>query len=350
MNNLGLRLKQARKARGLSLRALAGLVNLSHAAIKKYEDGTTYPSSNMQQKIANALNVSMDFFTRPVKVATNNVRFRKQVKGKSEEALTFEVLHLIERRLELENVYPVSPVPRFAIPTHLPLKINNYGVIESITEQLRSHWKLGLAPIHSLIDTLERQGIRILLIEHDDVHFEGLSTIINHQPLLVASSCWPGDQQRFFMARELGYTLLVNRLATHLDEELACNRFAGAFLFPREAVFQAFRKERQSIEWQELHLFKEQFQLSMRAICDRLKELGVIQNTLHESLTFRFRQKGWHRREPGLAIPPEKAHTFNHLLFQALGEEYLAESEAVELLACTLTQLKALRQMHDSPE
>ncbi len=39
MSNLGVRLQQARKAAGLSLRALADRINLSHAAIKKYEDG-----------------------------------------------------------------------------------------------------------------------------------------------------------------------------------------------------------------------------------------------------------------------------------------------------------------------
>ncbi len=178
--------------------------------------------------------------------------------------------------------------------------------------------------------------------------FDGLSTIIYNQPIIVISAKWPGDRQRFNLAHELGHYVLNNRLSSKIDEEQACNRFAGAFLFPREAVFQSIGKERKAIEWQELILLKEQFQLSMGAICHRLKDLGVIQESYYQSLMIRFRQKGWHRKEPGLEIPPEKAHTFTQMLFHALGEEYIGESKAAELLSCSITQLKALRQVQNS--
>src|SRR5271166_4789772 len=98
-NNLGTRIQQARKASGLSLRALADLLGLSHAAIKKYEDGDVYPSSDMLIKLAQALKVRVDFFFRPIKVSLENVKFRKrkQLSGKSEEAIKFEVISQIER-------------------------------------------------------------------------------------------------------------------------------------------------------------------------------------------------------------------------------------------------------------
>ena len=65
MSDLGIRLKQARKAAGLSLRALADIVNLSHAAIKKYEDAAVRPSSEMLTSLAKAVKVPVDFFFRP---------------------------------------------------------------------------------------------------------------------------------------------------------------------------------------------------------------------------------------------------------------------------------------------
>ena len=61
-----------------------------------------------------------------------------------------------------------------------------------------------------------------------------------------------------------------------------------------------------------------------------------------------FRQKGWHRKEPGIEIFPEKAYIFNQMLFHAFGEEYIGESKAAELLSCSLSQLKALRRMQNS--
>lgn len=350
MNNLGIRLQQARKAAGLSLRSLAELVHLSHAAIKKYEDGDVYPSSDMLIKLARVLKIRVDFFFRPIKVSLDNVKFRKRTKlnGKIEEAIKFEVIGQIERRLELENLYPFSPVLSFELPADFPPQINTFAEIESITEKLREHWKLGLAPIHDLIDALENQGIRVFVVNTDEEHFDGLSTVINDQPILVISAKWPGDRQRFTLAHELAHYIFLNRLSSQLDEELACNRFAGAFLFPREAVFQMVGKKRRGIEWQELLLLKEQFQLSMGAICYRLKDLGIIQESYYNTLVARFRQKGWHRKEPGRQIPAEKDHAFNQMLFHALGEEYIGEAKAAELLSCSLPQLKALRQVQNS--
>lgn len=350
MNTLGVRLQQARKAAGLSLRGFADLVNLSHTAIKKYEDGEVYPSSDMLIKLAKALRVRVDFFFRPIKVTLENVKFRKRKKinEKSEEAIKFNVINQIERRFELENLYPSSPVHIFELPADFPVKINSLDEIELVAEKLRESWRLGLAPIHDIIDAFETQGIRVFIIDTDEEYFDGLFTVINDQPLIVISSNWPGDRQRFNLAHELAHYIFIDRLNSKLDEEQACNRFAGAFLFPREAVFQSLGKERRAIEWQEILLIKEQFELSMGAICHRLKDLKVIQESYYKSLMIRFRQKGWHRKEPGVEIRSEKAHTFNQMLFHALGEEYIGESKAAELLSCSLSQLKALRQVQNS--
>jgi len=132
MNNLSVRLQQARKAAGLSLRALGGLVSLSHAAIKKYEDGVVYPSSEILIKLSKALKVRVDFFFRPIKVALEGLKFRKRknLRGKAEEIIKFEVISQIERRLELENLYPSSPMKPFELPASFPQKITEVTVIK----------------------------------------------------------------------------------------------------------------------------------------------------------------------------------------------------------------------------
>lgn len=345
MSNLSIRLQQARKAAGLSLRGLADLVELSHAAIKKYEDGVVYPSSDILIKLAKVLKVRVDFFFRPIKVSLENVKFRKRPKlnEKAENAIKLEVIHQIENRLELENLYPTSPIMLFELPDNFPKKVITFEEIESFAEKLRAHWKLGLAPIHDLIDAFENHGVRVFIIDSDEEHFDGLSTVINDQPVIVISSRWPGCRQRFSLIHELAHYIFIDRLSPAIDEEQACNRFAGAFLFPKEAVFQAVGKKRRAVEWQEFLLLKEQFQLSMGAICHRLEELGIIQESYYKSLRTRFRRRGWHRKEPGLEIPPEKAHRFTQMLFHALGEGYIGESKAAELLSCSLSQLKAFR-------
>lgn len=347
MNTLGIRLQQARKAAGLSLRAFGDIVGLSHAAIKKYEDGQVYPSSEILIKLAKALNVRVDFFFRPVKVSLGKIKFRKrkELSAKAEDAITFDVQGQIERRFELENLYPTSPVPVFTLPLDFPKKIISHEEIETASVQLRHFLQLGLAPIHDLIDALEDHGVRVFIIDTDEKHFDGLSTSIHDQPIIVVSAGWPGDRQRFSLAHELAHYVLANRLSQHVDEEEACNRFAGAFLIPKDALIKAIGKSRLAIDWQELLLLKEQFQISIGSICHRLIDLKIISGAYYKRLMTQFRQRGWHKKEPGPQIPSEKAHAFNQLLFQALAEEYIGEQKAAELLSCTLTQLKAKRQL-----
>lgn len=59
------RLQQARKATGLSLCDLAERVGVLHAAIKKYEDGLTTPSSEMLLKLSQVLGVRVAYFFCP---------------------------------------------------------------------------------------------------------------------------------------------------------------------------------------------------------------------------------------------------------------------------------------------
>jgi len=340
-NNLSLRLKQARKAAGLSMRDLASLVSLSHMAIKKYEDGILFPSSDMLLKLAKALNVRVDFFFRPVKVSLGEVKFRKRkhLSKKSEETLKMGVTDQIERRFELENLYPSSPMSSFTLPQFPPIK--TLDDLESLAEKLRDHWKLGTAPICDLIDALESRGVRVFVLDHE--YFDGLAATIENLPILVISSDCPGDRQRFSLAHELAHYILKDILPPNIDEEEACNRFAGAFLFPKEALIQVMGKSRSAIELQELLLLKEQFQVSMGSICHRLRDLKIISESHYKTIIADFKLKGWNLKEPGPQIPPNKAHAFKQMLFHALGEEYIGDSKAAELLQCSLDELKELR-------
>lgn len=344
MSNIGQRLEQARKAARLTLRSLGELVGMSHTAIQKFEIGTLVPSSDILLKLAKALNVRVDFLLRPIKISLGTIKFRKRsnLSRKSEEAIKFEVIHQIERRLELENLYPTPPTISFHMPKELPKKITQFEDVESFAEAFREYWKLGIAPIHDLIDIFENYGVRVFEVNCHEESFDGLITAIDEQPMIVISSQWPGDRQRFDLVHELGHHVFENKLSPNLDEERVCHRFAGALLFPRAAAFQQLGKTRRFVEWQELILLKEQYQISIAAICYRMKDLGIIDEVYFKWLMMQLKQKGWHRQEP-CKIPPEKAHSFKRMVFHALGEEFIGESKAAELLCCSIEKLKALR-------
>ena len=61
MQQLGERIKQVRKQRGMSQSALAERVGLSYAQIGRYETKGTQPPAEALKKIADALGISPDF-------------------------------------------------------------------------------------------------------------------------------------------------------------------------------------------------------------------------------------------------------------------------------------------------
>ena len=340
------RLQQARKAAGLSLRDLGDRVGVSHAAIKKYEDGAATPPSDMLLKLSQVLGVRVAYFFRPQTVVLDALEYRKHsaLPKKRLDAITNQVIDQIERRMELENLFP-HPPQAFALPAKLP-PVHDMADIEQVAEHVRKVWGLGQNPIPDLIGTLENQGIRVFVTDDDgDKHFDGLTAFAGTVPVIVVGRHWPGDRQRFTLAHELGHLLLAQRTPSDLDVELVCNRFAGAFLFPRNAVLQELGAHRNAIEWQELALLKAEFGLSMGGILYRARDLGIVSAAYRQAQADQFKAKGWHLTEPGPAYPAEKAHHFEQLIFHALAEDYIGESKAAELMNLPLAQLHRIRQM-----
>lgn len=163
--------------------------------------------------------------------------------------------------------------------------------------------------------------------------------------IIVVGSNWPGDRQRFTLAHELGHLMLAGRLASDLDDELACNRFAGAFLIPRHAVLQEIGRRRSTVEPKELALLKEGFGISMAGILYRARDLGIVTPAWRDGQARLFRTRGWNITEPGKPYPAEKAHVFEQLVFHALAEEYIGEAKAAELMKISLTTLKKVRAL-----
>ena len=345
------RLYRARKAAGFSLRDLGERVGVSHAAIKKYEDGTAMPSSDILIGISRALKIRSEYFFRPEIVALEGIEYRKRssMPKKRLDAITHEVIDQIERRIELENLFPQPPVKVFAAVDGLIVQITSMDQIEDVAECVRSSWDLGLDPIPDLIDVLETNGIRVFMIDANaENKFDGLAARVNGMPIVVVGRHWPGDRQRFTLAHELGHLMLEGRLAEDLNAEMACNRFAGAFLFPRASVIQELGEHRSAIELKELGLLKEEFGLSMAGILYRARDLGIVSQAYREEQAKLFRFKGWFLKEPGPGYPTEKAHIFEQLVFHALAEEYIGESKAAELMNLPLQQFRRIRAMEGS--
>lgn len=342
------RLKRARKAAGLSLRALGERIGVSQTTIKKYEDGINTPNSSQLIKLAKALGVRAEYFFRPFTVkldATIEYRKRPTASSKLLERIRADVEEQAERWKDLANLYHHFPIQPFTVPEGLSQSITSLNEVEKVAELVREKWKLGEDPLNDLVDVLETQGILIIFTDIDaQTQFDGLAASIDSQPVIVVAQGWSGDRQRFTLAHELGHLLLHDRLEG-VDTEKACNRFAGAFLLPMNVLKQQVGLQRQMIEWQELYLLKHEFGISMSCCLFRLKESEIITKPLYESLQKIYHANNWDKKEPGDTYPAEATILFKQLVYRALAESWIGESKAAELLGMPLARFHRERKL-----
>jgi Zn-dependent peptidase ImmA (M78 family) len=200
--------------------------------------------------------------------------------------------------------------------------------------------------ILDLVDTLESRGIKVFSSPlKSEQKFDGLSAIADGKPIAVANANDPGDRQRFMLAHELGHLVLKGRLPKTIDEEKACNRFAGAFLVPRDRVVQALGHQRTWLEPRELQLLKEEWGLSMGGWTFRAADSGILNKSRMAELWNFLREHGWDKREPDPQYPTERPRRFMQLVYRALGEDLISESKAAELLGSSLSDFVEQRNL-----
>ncbi len=345
---IGERLKRARAAAGLSMQALGEQAGVSANMIKKYEHDESMPSSPVLIKLGQALGVRCEYFFRPVSVSLSRVEYLKRANTPAAvlKRIEADVLDQAERWQELANLWPHFPVPAFSGVPHLPKQVAALEEVEQVAEQVRAYWQLGLNPLPDLIDVLESHGVLAIITQVDAAaKFDGLQATVTRQPVVVISSHWPGDRQRFTLAHELGHLLLHGRLCAERDEEKACHRFASAFLLPAASLRQHLGGQRHHLEARELYLLKHEFGISMQACLYRAADLGIIEAATRKRLLIGFSSQGWRKQEPGEPYPQEQTVLFQQLIYRALGEGIISESKAAELLKIPLMRFHQMRKL-----
>ncbi|MDH5784781.1 MAG: XRE family transcriptional regulator [Chromatiales bacterium] len=346
---IGNRIERARHAAGLSLRALAEQIGLSAMAISKYEREEVTPGSDVLLRLARALGVRVEYFFRTEEVELKQVEYRKrgELKAADKKKIHADVEDQLERWLKLEEVLPGDWSQEFALPKGLTGHISSLEQIEELALALRDAWQLGHNPILDLIDTLEEHGIRVITVvgDEDDI-FDGLSaTCCGGMPVVVVGSRWPGDRQRFTLAHELGHLVVHGRLNEGIDEEKAANRFAGAFLAPRDALFKTLGSKRKLLELQELILLKAEYGMSVQGLLYRAGDLNILSQNARKQMWGFLRRNGLYDKELGDPLPPEQTRLFKQRIYRALAEGLIGDSKAAELLGMPLIELRKCRHM-----
>ncbi len=337
------RVKSARLRAGLSLKALADNLNgiVTPQSLNKYEQGKSLPSSKNLIALASALDVKLDYFFRPARIAVNlsepAYRKRSKLSEKRMKSIRENVRDLVERYLETENLFQTNL--DIVLPEDKQRTVTSMSDVERLTENLRKIWKLGNDPIDNLTQLLEDKSFKVALIEGDE-KFDGLSCWANEKiPVIISKKNLPGDRQRSNLAHELGH--LIMRIQGGFDEEVAAKRFSGAFLVPAEVARNELGKNRRHLNLEELFILKHKYGMSMQQWVYRAKDLDII-SEFHAKQWFIYFRQNDPKKEKGEQIQEEKPTRMKKIVFQALSENIIGPSKAAELLAWDVYKVKEL--------
>lgn len=351
MNDLrqtfGQRLTQARKMRGLSLRALAEKLEgqVSHNALHKYEQGLMMPDSKVLVALCEALGRKPDFFFRERTVELEEIEFRKRASlgAKPLAAIREAATDFFERYREVEELLNV-PV-QFSNPL-ADFVVHEERDVEAAAIRLRHEWKLGLDPIPNVVALLEERGIKVFEADAPE-SFEGFAGHTGEMPVMVLNRRRPSDRKRLTALHELGHLTLRfhDRLYPEKDKERLCHAFAGAVLVPEPVFVEAFGGHREQIATRELVEMKVRFGMSCQAIMMRARQLGLISQSTLKRFFILWRKWGYERKEPGSYPVLEEAERFQSLVFRAAANDEISLSKGAYLMDQPLVEFRDALQL-----
>jgi len=345
----GQRLRLARKRAGLSMQALAERVTpgVSAQAISKYEADKMMPSSAVLVGLGKALGMSLDFLVGGQVEALESVEWRKNSTASAQDRAMAEalVIEKLEDYLAIEDILELHSAddPFAALRVD---QIADEKAIDAKACAVREEWMLGIDPIPSMTVLLEDKGLKVIEADLPE-RINGLACHVERvdnppTEVIVVSRQTNVERKRFNLAHELAHRIITATGSADLKKEPAMNRFAGAFLIPREHLEEEAGKNRHGMTWIEIMRLKRTYGVSAAAMLVRLGQVGILSKTAVE-YAFKSYARGWRREEPEPIGPGEgfaafeKPQRFERLVWRALGEEMISPVRAAQMLGLPLS-------------
>lgn len=303
------KLVEARTAAGLNQSELAGSVGVSRQAISSYEQGVKSPEPETMASIARELDQPINYFvTEPApNFGPLSVNFFRKVGADTKRRnMSCDVYArwLAAAAYSFDELVNFPPVDIPSFEPKLAGK-NEYSdeEIESIAENVREHFGLGLGPISNVVRLMEKVGVVVCRLEMTDEKVEAFSFWSGAKPFVfLASDKASGARARFDAAHELGHLVLHRWVGSDEIEDKArlkvieteANRFASAFLLPRKS----FPNEVFSSRLASFLDLKARWKVSIQAMVYRCKTLGIFDEQQITNLNKQISYKKWRTKEP----------------------------------------------------
>ena len=357
-NFQGVRLKEARLARGLFKNALGDLIGVTGTAITRYEDGEDNPHPSRLDALSTQLKFPVDFFMQPSwPESLDLVHWRSRAsESKSAREMTEQRMRWlceIFEYLESEVDFSETPLPYLDIPDDFNLITGEH--IERATMQIRKEWGLRLEPIPDMILALENAGIptttlKISSDKQDAFCFR--SKRLNRAFVGINVDNTSSARARFDAGHELGHIVLHRHVtpeqartpASHKLLEQQAHRFAGAMLFPRDS----FISEVEPVSLDYFCALKKRWGVAIAAMIMRASDLELIGPETKSILFRRMTKRRWRGplREPyDTEMPLERPRMLRRGFEAMLNSGIFAKSSILSALPHPVREIEEIASL-----
>ena len=328
--SLANKLKTARSLSALSTRAvaarLANRFSVSHATIANYESGRSVPPLDVLAALAELYDRPLNWFLERGR-GLSGVQYRNlksRVRASELHRFEAEVQRWTDAYIALEHRLNRPLIPELELR-----RVSCELIPEKLSIDVRRELKIGDdEPIQSVIEVLEKYGIRVLE-NATDLGIDGMAARYGDDYIVVLNPTVPNDRNRLNAAHELAHVFYRDcdqDQSTSEDSESRAFDFASLLLLPNSQLKRAF--EGQSMV--RLFQFKERFGISVAAMIYRAEKQGFIPKRIAKKLWIDFARRGWKTREPGY-VRPDRATRFEQLIDSALFNNKVSLKEIADL-------------------
>jgi Zn-dependent peptidase ImmA (M78 family) len=325
MNHVGDVILATRRAAGMTQEQLAAALDITQAALSRYENNLRDPDPATLERLAEALGVSQTFLTHRYQLqgaiaADAHMRRQKTTKASAWKHAEAQ-LNLLRMRssflLDRVSMTPQNQIPSYDPDDTLP---------ESAARLVRAQWKMPIGPVRDLTRWLESAGIIVVEQDFGTHRIDGLSQWAAQYPVILVNSVQTPDRRRMTLAHELGH-LVLHSVYMDSDVENQANAFAAEFLMPAHVI----GSQLTTLKLPKLMALKEVWGVSMQALYERAFKMGKVTAAERTSFYRSLNAKGWKTQEPGSEKLPRETPNLARSFGESLIQNGLTRDEVARL-------------------
>lgn len=313
----------ARELRGLTRLEVAAKIGKTPSAVSQFESGRARPDGQTIARLMLALGMPASFFGRTpqavpfrlIPVEQGHFRSLRSVSQRARRKLLARgslhcgLLSFLEQQVDL----PPERVSALATTADTPPDI------EVLAIETRKRWGLGLGPIGSMVNLLERHGVVVLPIDEECREVDAFSLWNDRRPcVFLVVEKGSTSRTRMDAAHELGHLILHADVTAGSPElEQQANHFGSAFLMPRDSFLHEAPRR---LNWEHIWELKRRWKVSAAAILRRSHELGTLTEATYRRGFVQLNVAGERRNEPH--EPPAEAPVALRKALELLAPEW----------------------------